>query len=217
MSPSTVQNDGFAQTPALHQPDAHCELVVQGFPLVGFGPSGVQVPPPLPSGAHVPPQQSELRAHASLSATHCTLEHVPPAHEPVQHWFPVVHATPGNAQPDVGLAHFPLTVSQFAEQHSVLFVHAAAVAVQAPASARLPSMVLTKPSVPLSSPGLTPVSGGLVVLSSPPSVSPIGVVSSLPHPTKTTFVIATAASRPSAAQGSFLMIPILHARASAQR
>ena len=52
MSPSTVQKDGFAQTPLLHQLDAHCELVVQGLPLVGFVPSGLQVPPPLPSGTH---------------------------------------------------------------------------------------------------------------------------------------------------------------------
>ena len=85
MSPSTMQNDGFAQTPLLHHPDAHCEFVVHGLPLVGFGPSGLQKPPPMPFGAQSSLQQSLFTAHEALSATHCTFEHVPDTHDPVQH------------------------------------------------------------------------------------------------------------------------------------
>ena len=80
-------------------------------------------------------------------------------HDPVQHWFPVVHVVPGTPQTVLGASHLPVVALQFAVQHSVLFVQAAAVAVHAAASARPPSIVSMKPSVPLSAGGVTPVSG----------------------------------------------------------
>jgi hypothetical protein len=54
ISPVTTHiGDGFAQTPLLQKPDAQFELTEHGLPLVGFGPSGLHVPPPVPFGAHV--------------------------------------------------------------------------------------------------------------------------------------------------------------------
>jgi hypothetical protein len=184
MSPSTVQNEGFAQRPLLHQPDAHCEFVVQGLPLVGFGPSGLQTPPPEPFGAQSWLQQSVLTAHEALSATHCRLEHVPPTQEPVQHWFPVTHVVPGNEHNVDGAPHLPLVASQFAEQHSLLFAHVSAAALQVLVSARLASMIMSmKPSAASPASDDPPVScepfaslsppSLLVVDSSPPSVESV--------------------------------------------
>jgi hypothetical protein len=199
ISPSTVQNEGFAQMPLLQKLDAHCEFVVHGLPLVGFVPSGLQVPPPLPSGTHWSPQQSELTAHARLSATHCWLEHAPPTHDPVQHVLPVVHASVGSEHNVVWVAHFPLFTSQFAVQQSALVVHVSATGLHAPVSARLPSRIMSmKPSGPPScgfpDPSTSP--------SPPPSVAS-ATTESLPQAVTITFVSAAAAIKPSAVQGSF--------------
>jgi hypothetical protein len=143
MSPATVQNDGFVQTPLLHQPDAHCPFVVHGLPSTGFVVKGVQVPPPDPFGAHVWLQHSPLWPHAKLSATHCWLPHVPLMHEPVQQSGPTLQACPGSLQaPPTGAPHFFVVLSQFALQHSVLVVHAVVSVLHVGASARLPSRIL---------------------------------------------------------------------------
>jgi hypothetical protein len=196
--------------PLLHQPDAHSEFAVQGFPSTGFAPSGWQTPPPTPSGTHFWLQQSLSKPHARLSATHCMLEQVVPAHEPVQHWFPVVHDAPGNSQRVDGLPHLPLAASQFALQHSVLFAHVSASGLHVAASARLPSIVSMKPSVAASS--------VLVSELLPPSSPPSCVAStsdSLPQPAKATAVAAVAETKQSAAHGSFCMTAILPRRARA--
>lgn len=219
MSPDTVQNDGFAQMPLLHQPDAHCELIVQGLPAVGLGPSGLQTPPPLPFGTQDWPQQSESSAQEALSATHCVLEHDPDTHEPVQHWLPVTHVAPGNAQSVLGLPHLPLVASQFAEQQSVLLVHVSATGLHVPVSLRPPSMIASRNASPIA-----PVSPGSIIDPSalPPSLSPPSVVSpgtteSLPQATTMTLVIAAAAIKPKAVQGSLCMKAILLVHATAQR
>ena len=69
MSPFCWQNEDGVQTPLLHSLDAQSVLLTQGLPSL-LGPpttKGAQVPPPLPSGAHLPPQHSLSLPQAALS------------------------------------------------------------------------------------------------------------------------------------------------------
>ena len=208
MSPSTTQNEGFVQTPLLQKLDAHCEFIVHGLPAVGFVPSGLQAPPPLPSGAHVPLQQSVFTAHDALSATHCVLEQLPPTHDPVQHVLPVVHASPGSEHSAFCAAHLPLVASQFAVQQSVLLVHVSATGLHVPVSARLPSRIMSmKPSGPPLS--CMPIDEPSVSPSPPPaSLVSMGASESLPHAVTITLVSPAATNKPRTVHGSFLCIAI---------
>jgi hypothetical protein len=216
-SPVCAQNEGFVQIPLLQKLDAQPAFVVHGLPdVAGPAPlSGVQVPPPAPFGAHLPPQHSGSVAHARLSATHCLVEHVPPMHEKVQHSFPVTHATPDALHALTGAVHWCVVALQFALQQSPLVAHVCATGLQSAASARPPSvMALMKPSAASpASDGSTLVSGEPVASLSPASLaeapsSPLSVasvmagVSSLPQPVNTRFITATAPISPRTATGA---------------
>lgn len=60
-SPTWVQNATVAQSPLLQSFEQQSVPVLQLFPVVlHVVLSGLQMPPPLPSGLHVPPQQSSF-------------------------------------------------------------------------------------------------------------------------------------------------------------
>jgi len=207
-----TQNEGLPQTPPLQVFEQHSPPVVQGLPeVLQAALSGVQVPPPIPSGAHVPPQQSEPTAHAPLSATHCLLAHVPPAHENVQHSLPVVQVAPGALQAVIGAAHFFEVPSQFAVQQSRLVAQSCPTSLQVAASARLPSVIAsTKPSrePPSFGKGMAPSTPGrvasFVLVSSPESANRSTV--SLPHPVKTRLAPTAPAKIVATARGSLRMV-----------
>jgi hypothetical protein len=152
MSPVTVQNDGFAQTPLLHQPDAQLAFVEHGLPSVGL-PVGLSVlqalPPPVAFGTQFWLQQSPPAVHALPSATQVLVPHVfAVVQVPVQHSFPVAHVAPGSLQRTTGSSHdfvVPLS-TQFAVQQSALVAHVEPLAMHgwppAPASG-----LLTEPEV----------------------------------------------------------------------
>ena len=96
-SPVWTQNETPSeQMPPLQSLEQHWSPAVHGLPEVRHVVlSGLQTPPPLPSGTHEPLQQSAFVPHASVSATHCLSAHLPPRHENVQHSLPVAQATPG--------------------------------------------------------------------------------------------------------------------------
>jgi hypothetical protein len=161
--------------------------------------SGLQIPPPLPTGTQEPPQHSALLPHARLSPTHCLFAHWLPMHENVQHSLPAVHAAPGTLQTPRGAAQ--TLPAQLAVQHSALDPHAELVGLHTGASARELSRMtsIVASALPLSP---APVSSVAVVSpvaspASPATISPPG--SSLPHPTNVC-VSPTPASNTTAVQ-----------------
>jgi len=152
-SPCCVQNDTSEQSPPLHSFEQHSSFLVHELPVVlHVVLSGLHVPPPLPSGAHVPPQHSSFCPHAWLSATHCLVEHWPPMHAPVQHSGPAVQASPGALQSVTLSPQTPF--AQLAVQQSALVAHVLPAALQSAPSAREPSTMasMNAPPEPSSSP-----------------------------------------------------------------
>jgi hypothetical protein len=209
-SPACAQKETASeQVPLLQSFEQHSLPPPQGLPDVLHDVlSGLQTPPPLPSGTHEPPQHSLLLPHARLSATHCLLAHWPPMHEKVQHSGPAAHAAPGSLQLPIGAVHtFP---TQLAVQHSALVAQAWVAGLHTGASARDPSRMTSM--VASSTP---PASVSVVDSLWASPASPTIRLSSepLPHPAKTCVTPATASNK-TAANGSFFISrpPLLQAR-----
>lgn len=215
MSPVCVQNDALAHTPELHTFEQQSAPVPHGLPdVLQVVLSGTHLPPPDPSGPHLPPQQSESVAQARLSATHCLLEQVPAEQENVQHSFPFAQAAPGALHAVNGVAHFFEVASQLAVQQSRLFAQSCPGSLQVAASAREPSVTASKnasraASVPVLESELGEPSD--VEEPSPPWASSpeSGKRSSvtLPHPVKTTFAPTSPKANVIATTGSLRMYP----------
>jgi hypothetical protein len=199
----------------LHVPEQHLSVGPQALPeVLHVVLSGVQVPPPMPSGAQRPPQQSVSAPHAPLSLTHCLLAHVPPVHENVQHSLPVAHVAPGALHWVTGAAHFFDVASQFAVQQSVLPVQSWPTSLHVAASARPPSVMASTndPSrgAPPSLPGVPVSLPGWVFPSADPVSSPESAKSSavsLPHPVKSMLAPRAPTTMAMAATGSLRMTP----------
>jgi hypothetical protein len=124
ISPGCVQKDtALEQAPSLQKFEQQSEWWEQGLFAVRH------VCPTLTFWqrlfVQIPLQQSPGMPQVpgvGLSGTHCLSAQTLPMHEPVQHSFGVVHATPGSLQVLVFVAQRPLVASQFAEQQSVLLV-----------------------------------------------------------------------------------------------
>jgi len=192
-SPVCTQNEGLPHTPALHVFEQHSAPVVHGLPEVRHAAfKGVHVPPPAPSGAQRPPQQSPSVPHAPLSATHCLFEHVPPVQENVQHSLPVAQVAPGALHAVIGAAHFLEVPSQFAVQQSKLDAQSWPTSLHVAESARPPSVIASTNAsrAPPSFPGGVTLPSAEVVPSWPePVSSPASAMStfSLPQPVNTKF------------------------------
>lgn len=125
-----VQNETPSeQRPPLQKFEQQSPVAEHGLPAVRHVEPGLteaHLPPPVPSGAQIPLQQSSFLKHdpaVGLSGTHCLFEQVPLVHEPVQHSVPALHTTPGSLQALFGGSHVPAvppSVPQFAEQQSLL-------------------------------------------------------------------------------------------------
>lgn len=230
VSPFCPQYEGAAHEPlwqSCEQQSAftlHALLIDLHPPAVG---SGAHVPPPIAFGAQEPPQQSVFAAHALLSCTQARLLQVPPAQEPVQQSRPERQATPGSLQPEIGAPHVLLTLSQFALQQSLLVAHMSPEAWQVPPSARdasgmTPPSKKFEPSVEASaepeslfvelSPLLPPFASEALAFSSPPSsppsLSPIVTLGSLPQPAKPAARRMALVLRRAIAQGRFIDVSL---------
>jgi hypothetical protein len=150
-SPSWTQNDTpTEQRPLLHSLEQHSPLAVHGLPeVLHVVLSGAHVPPPVPFGAHLPPQHSASFPHAWLSATHCFAEHWPPMHDVVQHSVGTAHAAPGPLQVVMGAVQ--TFCVQLAEQHSPLVPQPCPSGLQSGASAREPSTTASMKPPPAAS------------------------------------------------------------------
>lgn len=174
-SPCWVQNEASPHSPLLQKPEQQSAGAAQALPVVlQVVLSGLHTPPPVPFGAHVPPQHSSFCPQAWLSETHCFVAHFAAMHDPVQHSGPAVHAAPGAVhEPAIGSTH--RLFAQLAVQHSALVAHAPPVALHSGASARDESMMASMKLPP-----------SVFAPSPPPSAIGAGVPSdSLPHPAAT--------------------------------
>jgi hypothetical protein len=177
-----LQKETPTQSPALQFFEQHSPLPPQGLPVVlHVVERGAQMPPPFPSGEHVPPQHSSFFAHAWLSATHCFAEQVPPMHEEVQHSRLFAHCAPGALHVPTGGVAEHLLPTQFVVQHSALDVHAPSAGLQSGASERWESRIasmneLSSPVDP-SAPASSPLPGGMSSFSLPHAVKRVAVPS----------------------------------------
>jgi hypothetical protein len=200
VSPSTVQNPGFAHTPLLLQkPDAHCEFVEHGLPGGGGGGfsevGGLHSPVPAAVRSQFWLQQSLFWLHTFVSAWQNVVLQVPAVQVVVQQ--PAVRQLcPGvwqpMASPQVCAPSGPV---QLPEQHSPPATQAT------PLSLQIPGLI---------SDGMIPPSGvstgGVTFVRSPPASADVMPVSfSLPQPPKTSVRPDMAVTSESAAHVSFLI------------
>jgi hypothetical protein len=106
MSSRTVQNEGFAHTPPLHQPDAQSAFTLHGLPSVGL-PVVLSVlqllPPPVALAAQFWLQHAPPAVHVWPSARQVVVPQILAAVQvPVQHSFPVAHVAPGSLHATTG-------------------------------------------------------------------------------------------------------------------
>ena len=120
--------------------------------------------PPLQS----PEQQSALVVQALPSVLHIELSaaHLPPVHEPLQHWLFAVHATPSEMQ--VGKPHAPLLQTLLQQLAFALHV--------APSIEHPPSPPNGLPASP------TPITGPLLLPPLPPPLLLLDVASPASSP-----------------------------------
>lgn len=201
--------------PLLHHPEAQSLDCVHGLPDVGLPvvDSGVHFPPPAPSGEQVWLQQSLSTPHAPLSATHCRFEHVPLAHENVQHSLPVTHVVPGSLHWFTGAPHVPVPASpttQLAVQQSLPLVQ------ESPADLHAPSASGSRPPSVIAS--MNDESDGIEE-SGPVAASSAGGMSeleSLPQPANTIESVAALDTSANAAHRSLMGTSVVDRSARAR-